>query len=86
MDQFLAPHTPEAVAHQVTYVGHCPFPLQYTHRHRSFISTTANSWDYDFLDEVLVANCASYQAVNRFLKGEDLFIIPRTRSALESVL
>ncbi|KAF8559533.1 hypothetical protein OG21DRAFT_1480301 [Imleria badia] len=46
------------------------------------------TWDQDHpaFDETLVAGCASYQAFNRYLSGSDLFIIPRSRSELESVL
>ncbi|KAG6376107.1 hypothetical protein JVT61DRAFT_2079 [Boletus reticuloceps] len=46
------------------------------------------TWDQDHpsFNETLVAGCASYQAFNRYLSGSDLFIVPRSRSELESVL
>ncbi|KAJ8517848.1 hypothetical protein ONZ45_g5001 [Pleurotus djamor] len=46
------------------------------------------TWDIEHpsLDETLVAGCASYRAFNRYLSGADLFIIPRTRAELESIL
>ncbi|KAG0709643.1 hypothetical protein DFH29DRAFT_758049, partial [Suillus ampliporus] len=37
-------------------------------------------------DESLVAHCASYHALDRYLSGEDLFIPPRSPSELERVL
>ena len=85
MDRFLAPHTSEAIAHShLTYV---PFtsPLFPTH---PFDSENWFTWDQDHpsFNETLVAGCASYQAFNRYLSGSDLFIIPRSRSELESVL
>lgn len=38
------------------------------------------------MDETLIAGCAAYQAFSRYLSGTDLFLLPRTRSELESVL
>lgn len=69
MDKFLAPHSPEAVAH--------------THLTENWFS-----WDTDHpsMDETLVAGCASYRAFDRFLSGADLFLRPRTRTELESIL
>ncbi|KAK1236587.1 hypothetical protein PQX77_000139 [Marasmius sp. AFHP31] len=66
IDNFLAPHTPEAVAH----------------------SHFTEQWHgiNDHIDETLVAGCASYRAFDRYLSGTDLFILPRTRTELESVL
>ncbi|KAF5369915.1 hypothetical protein D9758_001031 [Tetrapyrgos nigripes] len=45
-------------------------------------------WDVDHssFDEALVAGCASYRAIDRYLSGADLFILPRNRSELESIL
>ncbi|KIJ70552.1 hypothetical protein HYDPIDRAFT_78318 [Hydnomerulius pinastri MD-312] len=45
-------------------------------------------WDIDqpSLDENLVARCASYQAFQRYISGEDLIIRPRSRSDLEHIL
>lgn len=85
MDRFLAPHTSEAIAHShLTYVPLAtpPSPSHSLHSENWF------SWDQDHpsFNETLVAGCASYQAFNRYLSGLDLFIIPRSRSELESVL
>lgn len=46
------------------------------------------SWDIEHpaLDETLIAGCATYKAFARFLGGKDLFILPRTRDELASVL
>jgi len=46
------------------------------------------SWDIEHpaLDETLIAGCAAYKAFARFLGGKDLFILPRTRDELASVL
>jgi len=69
MDRFLAPSTPEALAH--------------SHFTENFFY-----WDLEHpsMDETLLAGCASYQAFNRYLGGTDLFLLPRSRSELESVL
>ncbi|KAI0677531.1 hypothetical protein C8Q78DRAFT_1074221 [Trametes maxima] len=46
------------------------------------------TWDQDHpsLDETLAAGCATYQAFQRYLSGSDLYLVPRTRNELESVL
>ncbi|KAH7930826.1 hypothetical protein BV22DRAFT_1042931 [Leucogyrophana mollusca] len=46
------------------------------------------TWDTEHpsFNETLVAGCASYQAFTRYLAGSDLFILPRSRSELESIL
>ncbi|KAJ3491465.1 hypothetical protein NLI96_g679 [Meripilus lineatus] len=69
MDRFLAPETPEALAHH-------------------HLTENWFSWDTEHpsLDETLIAGCASYQAFNRFLSGDDLYLLPRSRHELESVL
>ncbi|THV08538.1 hypothetical protein K435DRAFT_708402 [Dendrothele bispora CBS 962.96] len=69
MDKFLAPHSPEAVAH-------------------SYFCENYFNWDatQTSFDEALVAGCASYRAFDRYLSGADLFILPRNRSELESIL
>ncbi|KAF9009053.1 hypothetical protein BDQ17DRAFT_1236261 [Cyathus striatus] len=69
MDQFLAPHTPEATAH-------------------SHLQENWFGWDLQqpSIDETLVSGCASYCAFDRYLSGADLFLLPRTKSELESVL
>lgn len=42
--------------------------------------------EHPALDETLIAGCATYTAFSRFLGGKDLFILPRARDELESVL
>ncbi|KAF9534316.1 hypothetical protein CPB83DRAFT_844039 [Crepidotus variabilis] len=46
------------------------------------------SWttDQPSVDEALISGCASYRAFDRYIGGKDLFLLPRTRSELESVL
>ncbi|KIK68139.1 hypothetical protein GYMLUDRAFT_36973 [Collybiopsis luxurians FD-317 M1] len=62
---------------------HTPEAVAYSH-----ISQNSDDWDIHHLnvDEALVAGCAAYNAFDRYLRKEDLFILPRTRSELESVL
>ncbi len=51
------------------------------------ISELGSPWDADLsLDEALVAGCAAYQALDRYLGGADIFILPRSRTELESIL
>ncbi|TFK43521.1 hypothetical protein BDQ12DRAFT_731532 [Crucibulum laeve] len=69
MDQFFAPHTPEAAAH--------------THLQENWFNWDAH---HNSVDETLVSGCASYCAIDRFLSGADLFLLPRTRGELESIL
>ncbi|KAJ7228656.1 hypothetical protein GGX14DRAFT_346230 [Mycena pura] len=38
------------------------------------------------IDETLLAHCASYRSFERYLSGEHLFILPRERRELESIL
>ncbi|KAI0068864.1 hypothetical protein BV25DRAFT_1910601 [Artomyces pyxidatus] len=69
MDRFLAPHSPEAVAH---------------------FHVTENSYSWDMeqasLNEAVIAGCAAYQALSRYLSGADLVFVPSTRRELESTL
>ena len=46
------------------------------------------SWDIEHpaLDETLIAGCAVYKAFDRYLSGKDLFILPKIRDELASVL
>lgn len=46
------------------------------------------SWDSEHpsSNEVLVARFASYQSFTRYLNGSDLYLLPRSRNELESVL
>jgi hypothetical protein len=38
------------------------------------------------LKETLIAGCASYQAIDRYLSGADLLVIPESRKQLERIL
>jgi hypothetical protein len=106
MDKLLAPHTPEATAHNhLTYVLNSPpKPVQTTHvvdatlffdatsrviSLRDLVSSENSfTWhtDHPSVDESLIAGCASYRAFDRYLSGNDLFLLPRTRTELESIL
>jgi len=46
------------------------------------------NWDTDHpsLNETLIAGNASYQAFTRYLTGNDLYLLPRSRTELEGVL
>jgi hypothetical protein len=63
--------------------SHTPEALAHTHLTENWFN-----WDTEHpsVDETLVAGCASYQAFNRYLSGVDLFILPRNRNELESIL
>ncbi|KAH9062868.1 hypothetical protein EDB87DRAFT_1806388 [Lactarius vividus] len=54
----------------------------------SLVTETSLSWDMEHpsLNETLIAGCASYQALNRYLTGADLVFHPRTRKELENIL
>jgi hypothetical protein len=54
----------------------------------SLVTETSLSWDMEHpsLNETLIAGCASYQALSRYLTGADLVFVPRTRKDLENVL
>ncbi|KAI0750845.1 hypothetical protein C8Q80DRAFT_1268159 [Daedaleopsis nitida] len=69
MDRFLAPQSPEALAH-------------------NHLTENWFSWDQDHpsLDETLTSGCATYEAFKRYLHGADLYLVPQSRSELESVL
>ncbi|KAF8165336.1 hypothetical protein B0H34DRAFT_234252 [Crassisporium funariophilum] len=69
MDKLLAPHTPEATAHNHLIEN---WPSWHT--------------DQPSVDESLISGCASYRAFDRYLSGKDLFLLPRTRAELESIL
>jgi hypothetical protein len=105
MDKLLAPHTPEATAHNhLTYVNSpskpsffaptSPFFVEATSRVMSLrvlvypSSENSFTWhtDQSSVDESLIAGCASYRAFDRYLSGNDIFLLPRTRSELESIL
>ncbi|KAJ6599057.1 hypothetical protein DFH09DRAFT_1129969 [Mycena vulgaris] len=57
---------------------------------RAHTHLTENDADWDAagptIDETVVAHCASYRSFERYLSGEHLFILPRTRGELESIL
>ncbi|KAF8484935.1 hypothetical protein DFH94DRAFT_717140 [Russula ochroleuca] len=54
----------------------------------SLVTESTVSWDMEHpsLNETLIAGCASYQALSRYLTGADLVFYPRTRRELENVL
>ena len=86
MDKLLAPHTAEATAHNhITYVILIAFLFN---PHISFFSQNSFTWhtDQPSVDESLIAGCASYRAFERYLSGNDLFLLPRTCAELESIL
>jgi len=60
-----------------------PEALAYSHLTENWFN-----WDTEHpsIDETLIAGCASYQAFNRYLAGADLYLLPRSRSELESIL
>lgn len=87
MDRFLAPHSPEAQAHSlVTFV--LILMSNPNKQLISFHSENTVSWDMEHpsLNETLIAGCASYQALSRYLTGADLVFFPRTRKELQNVL
>ncbi|KAJ7771375.1 hypothetical protein DFH07DRAFT_734705 [Mycena maculata] len=57
---------------------------------RAHSHVTENDTDWDTagptIDETVVAHCASYRSFQRYLSGEHLFILPRSRRELESIL
>jgi len=89
MDRFLAPHSPEAQAHSLVTSVYprliCVTPVANL---VSNCSETSLSWDMEHpsLNETLIAGCASYQALSRYLSGADLVFHPRTRKELENIL
>jgi len=84
MDRFLAPHTPEAIAYT-----HMRLVIKITSFHPlctySIHRETWLTWESENLS-TLVAQAASYQAFSRYLTGTDLFLLPRTRNELETIL
>lgn len=87
MDKFLAPHTPEAAAHN--HLRYSPIFL-FSFIFSSYFPYSENwfNWDSDHpsFNETLVAGGASYHAFERYLSGADLFLHPCTRDELESIL
>lgn len=85
MDKLLAPHTPEATAH---YHLTCVIFIAFHDSFSSLSSENSFTWhtDQPSVDESLISGCASYRAFERYLEGNDLFLLPRTRAELESIL
>ena len=84
MDRFFGPHSTEAIAYNSLTCATLSFcgALNLT-----FSSENGLTWDSDHsVDEGLLAGCVAYQALNRFLTGADLFILPRSRTELDSIL
>ncbi|KAJ7068284.1 hypothetical protein C8F01DRAFT_1117596 [Mycena amicta] len=71
MERLLAPHSQEARAH--------------LHAIENGIEKTDPSMKPQ-IDETVLASCAAYRGLERYLSGEHLFILPRTRRELESIL
>lgn len=40
----------------------------------------------DFVDEASIAGYAAYAAFDRYLRGNDIFILPNSRASLEHML
>ncbi|EAU84805.2 hypothetical protein CC1G_00324 [Coprinopsis cinerea okayama7 len=55
--------------------------------HNHFVENWFN-WhtDHPSMDEALLSGCASYRAFERYLSGQDLFLLPRSKVELESIL
>ncbi|TFY78847.1 hypothetical protein EWM64_g5162 [Hericium alpestre] len=57
---------------------------------RAHSHVTENFYDWDveaaYPNEAIIAGCASYQALDRYLNGADIMIMPQSRKGLESVL
>jgi hypothetical protein len=53
-----------------------------------FFSENGDTWEFDspHSGEKQLASCAVYSAFARYLSGVDLYIPPRNRKELESVL
>jgi hypothetical protein len=94
MDRYLAPHTPEAKAHNfITYVLFpAPFSPLATPVLTVYAATSHSEnihWEDEeqsHLNEQLIALCASYTALARYIKGADIYIHPRSFAELESKL
>ncbi|KAF8897543.1 hypothetical protein BD779DRAFT_1491426 [Infundibulicybe gibba] len=65
------------------FAPHTPEAAAHSHLTENWFSWDA---DHPSIDETLLAGCASYRAFDRFLSGADLFLRPRSRSELESIL
>ncbi|TFK23287.1 hypothetical protein FA15DRAFT_621166 [Coprinopsis marcescibilis] len=55
--------------------------------HNHFVENSFN-WhtDHPSMDEALLSGCASYRAFQRYLSGQDLYILPRSPFELENIL
>ncbi|TEB30278.1 hypothetical protein FA13DRAFT_581963 [Coprinellus micaceus] len=55
--------------------------------HNHFVENWYN-WhtDHPHLDEALLSGCASYRAFQRYLSGDDIYLLPRNKFELESIL
>ncbi|KAF9055286.1 hypothetical protein BDZ89DRAFT_975670 [Hymenopellis radicata] len=52
----------------------------------NYITDNGSHWDIESsINETHLAGCVAYQALDRYLKGADLFILPRSRTELESI-
>ncbi|KAF5333354.1 hypothetical protein D9611_002602 [Ephemerocybe angulata] len=55
--------------------------------HNHFLENWFN-WhtDHPHMDEALLSGCATYRAFQRYLSGDDIYILPRNKFELESIL
>ncbi|PCH41205.1 hypothetical protein WOLCODRAFT_162889 [Wolfiporia cocos MD-104 SS10] len=60
-----------------------PEAMAHTHLNENWFS-----WDTEHpsLNETLISGCAAYEAFKRYLSGTDLYLLPRSRNELESIL
>ena len=74
-----------------------PRPTTTLCQSRPFVSSASDSlphsenwynWhtDHPHLDEALLSGCASYRAFQRYLSGDDIYLLPRNKFELESIL
>jgi hypothetical protein len=86
LDKFLAPNTPEAEAYY--HLTSVSFYSRHYVTHVAYFSENGPAWhtNTSAVDESLMSDCASYSAFNRYIGGKDLFLLPRTRIDLESIL
>jgi hypothetical protein len=89
LDRFLAPNTHEAAAYN--YLSSVFLFLSFLTAADVAVLFSSEHWptwytDQPSVDESLISGCASYRAFDRYIGGRDLFLLPRTRIELESIL
>ncbi|KAH9936951.1 hypothetical protein B0H21DRAFT_58005 [Amylocystis lapponica] len=65
------------------FAPHTPEAQAHTHLTENWFT-----WDTEHpsIDETLIAGCATYEAFQRYLAGNDLYLMPSSRRDLEKVL